>query len=96
MSIMRADKGSDKVPLAAQENSKQNIERIENRYKDAESKGGINPPPFITGKDLIAFGIKPSPRFREILEQMYDKQLNFEIKTKEEAINYLKRKMVAK
>lgn len=47
------------------------------------------PKPFIKGKDLIDLELMPSQKFSEILHQMYEKQLNGEVKTKEEAIIYL-------
>lgn len=47
------------------------------------------PKPFIIGQDLIDLGLMPSPKFSDILHQMYEKQLNGEIKTKEDAIIYL-------
>lgn len=51
----------------------------------------INPPPLITGADLIALGLKPGPKFKEILETIRDAQLNGEIQTREEALALLKR-----
>lgn len=47
------------------------------------------PKPFIKGKDLIDLELMPSQKFSEILHKMYEKQLNGEVKTKEEAIIYL-------
>lgn len=47
------------------------------------------PKPFIKGKDLIDLELMPSQKFSEILHKMYEKQLNVEVKTKEEAIIYL-------
>ncbi|MFA6294104.1 MAG: CCA tRNA nucleotidyltransferase [Victivallales bacterium] len=44
------------------------------------------PPPLVTGKDLIALGMKPGPEFGEILEIMADLQLEGKITTKEEAL----------
>ncbi|CUV65051.1 Multifunctional CCA protein [Sulfurovum sp. enrichment culture clone C5] len=47
------------------------------------------PKPFVKGKDLIDLGLIPSPKFSEILDIVYEKQLNGEIKTKEDAFVYL-------
>ena len=44
------------------------------------------PPPLVTGKDLIALGMKPGPEFGEILESIADLQLEGKITTKEEAL----------
>ncbi len=47
------------------------------------------PPPLITGKDLIQRGLKPGPRFREILEEIQTEQLENRLATREEAFAYL-------
>ncbi len=44
------------------------------------------PPPLVTGKDLIALGMKPGPDFGKILENLADLQLEGKIATKEEAL----------
>jgi len=46
--------------------------------------------PLVQGKDLIALGLEPSKRFKCLLNEVYEKQLLGEIKTKNEAIDYLK------
>ena len=51
----------------------------------------INPPPLLTGKDLIALGLKPGPEFKDILETVRDAQLGGEIHTREEALALVKR-----
>ena len=33
------------------------------------------PPPLVTGRDLIALGLQPGPRFKEILEAVQSRQL---------------------
>ena len=50
----------------------------------------IKPEPLISGKDLIALGLKPSPLFKEILNNISDMQLEGIISTKEEAIKLVK------
>jgi poly(A) polymerase len=47
------------------------------------------PPPLVTGKDLIAMGMKPGPAFGEILEKIADLQLEGKITTREEALNQI-------
>ncbi len=39
----------------------------------------LNPPPLVTGNDLIALGLKPGPRFKRLLEEARDAQLNGEL-----------------
>ena len=46
----------------------------------------------LQGRDLIALGLKPSPVFKEILEELYDLQLEGKIEMKEEALAYLEKK----
>jgi putative nucleotidyltransferase with HDIG domain len=47
------------------------------------------PPPLVTGKDLIARGLKPSPRFKEILEDIQTEQLENRLTTREGALTFL-------
>lgn len=39
----------------------------------------VAPPPLLTGDDLIAMGVPPGPRYKRILDAVYDAQLNGEI-----------------
>jgi len=45
----------------------------------------------VTGNDLIALGMKPGPRFGEILEAVETRQLEGAFKTREEALDWVKR-----
>ena len=47
------------------------------------------PPPLVTGKDLIARGLKPGPRFKDVLEKIQTEQLENRLTTREEALEYL-------
>lgn len=49
------------------------------------------PPPLVTGKDLIQLGLKPGPRFKEILELIQTEQLEGRILAREPALEYLRR-----
>jgi len=51
----------------------------------------LNPPPLLTGDDLIALGWQPGPRFRETLEAVRDAQLNGELSTEQDARQYVQR-----
>ncbi|MHB8845371.1 MAG: CCA tRNA nucleotidyltransferase [Nitrospirota bacterium] len=42
--------------------------------------------PFVTGKDLIARGLKPGPRFREILDDLKERQAEGAIRDRQEAL----------
>jgi poly(A) polymerase len=48
------------------------------------------PPPLVSGRDLIQLGLKPGPRFKEILEAIETEQLERRILDREPALAYLK------
>ncbi len=48
------------------------------------------PKPLLMGRDLIELGLKPSKRFKEILDHIYQMQLDGEIKSKTDAIKKVK------
>jgi poly(A) polymerase len=50
----------------------------------------INPPPLITGDDLISLGIEPGPQFKEILDRVRDAQLDGVISTRDEALGLIR------
>lgn len=45
--------------------------------------------PLITGQDLIALGLKPGPRFKEILEDIRERQAAGTLKDRKEALEYI-------
>ena len=51
----------------------------------------IIPPPLVRGDDLIALGMKPGPKFGEILEAVETRQLEGALKDREEALDWVKR-----
>jgi tRNA nucleotidyltransferase/poly(A) polymerase len=61
------------------------------RKKEEFANEPIIPPPLVTGNDLIALGMKPGPRFGEILEAVETRQLEGVFKTREEALDWVKR-----
>src|SRR2546430_2081136 len=48
----------------------------------------IIPPPLVRGDDLIALGMKPGPKFGEILEAVETRQLEGWLKNREEAVEW--------
>lgn len=50
----------------------------------------ILPKPFLNGNDLINLGIKPGPIYKSILSQIFDDQLEGNIKSRDEALIKLK------
>jgi poly(A) polymerase len=49
------------------------------------------PKPLINGHDLLALGYSQGPRIGEILKAVEDRQLEGELKTKEQALEWVKR-----
>jgi poly(A) polymerase len=50
----------------------------------------IIPPPLVRGDDLIGFGLKPGPKFGEILEAVETRQLEGKLRTRDEALHWVK------
>ena len=50
----------------------------------------IIPPPLVRGDDLIALGLKPGPKFGEILEAVQTRQLEGALKDRQEALDWVK------
>ncbi len=50
----------------------------------------VAPPPLVTGEDLIAAGLQPGPRFKQILDTLYDAQLNLEITDRAAALERMR------
>jgi tRNA nucleotidyltransferase (CCA-adding enzyme) len=44
------------------------------------------PPPLLLGRHLLALGVPPGPRVGAILQQVYEKQLDGEVRTVEDGI----------
>jgi poly(A) polymerase len=61
-------------------------EEMRKKLKEEE----IKPQRLINGHDLIALGLKPGPVFSEILNKLYDEQLEGKLQTKEEALTRLR------
>jgi poly(A) polymerase len=54
-------------------------------------KTEIAPEPLLTGEDLIAMGLQPGKLFKIVLDQLYDAQLEGRIRTRENAVDFVKR-----
>jgi len=60
------------------------------RKREEFANEPIIPPPLVRGDDLIALGLKPGPKFGEILEAVETRQLEGNLRTREEAIEWVK------
>ncbi len=67
------------------------IEYAERVRQEWLEKGELNPPPPITGDDLIAMGLKQGPLFRVLLDLVREAQLDGVIRTREEALDLVRR-----
>ncbi len=61
------------------------------RKREEFANEPIIPPPLVRGDDLIALGMKPGPKFGEILEAVETLQLEGALKDREEALDWVKR-----
>jgi poly(A) polymerase len=52
----------------------------------AATPGGIAPPPLLTGDHLVAAGWTPGPAFKDVLDRVYDAQLEGRIATPDQAM----------
>ena len=69
---------------------------IENYYflkkrQEEYAQEEIEPEPLINGHNLIELGYKPGPIFKRILNRICDLQLENKLRTKEEALEYVKK-----
>ena len=71
-----------------------NYEFLKTRREEF-AKEPLIPPPLITGRDLIELGLKPNPRFSEILEAVQNRQLEGTLKTREEALDFVQAELLA-
>jgi poly(A) polymerase len=51
----------------------------------------IIPPPLVRGEDLIALGLRPGPKFGEILEAVETRQLEGELRDRDEALAWVRK-----
>jgi poly(A) polymerase len=61
------------------------------RKREEFANEPIIPPPLVRGNDLIALGLKPGPKFGEILEAVETRQLEGSLRTRDEALEWVKR-----
>src|SRR5262249_11109236 len=65
------------------------------RKREEFANEPIIPPPLVRGDDLIALGLKPGPKFGEILEAVEARPLEGSLRSHEEALEWVKREYVA-
>jgi poly(A) polymerase len=67
------------------------VDFCEQRLREWSAAGTLNPPPHITGDDLIRMGLRPGKEFRMLLEAVRRAQLEEEINTREQALELVQR-----
>src|SRR3984893_11781420 len=61
------------------------------RKREEFANEPIIPPPLVRGDDLIALGMKPGPKFGEILEAVETRPLDGALKDRQQALDWIKR-----
>jgi tRNA nucleotidyltransferase/poly(A) polymerase len=61
------------------------------RKREEFANEPIIPPPLVRGDDLLALGLKPGPQIGEILEEVETRQLEGALRTRDEALDWLKK-----
>lgn len=62
------------------------IECAARQRSEWEQRGELDPPPLITGNDLKAMGLPPSPEFKRILDLVRERQLDGDLTTRADAL----------
>jgi len=72
--------------------SHQNLENYNRirRFLSETPPQQVRPPRLVTGEDLIGLGFTPGPTFRRILEAVEDAQLDGTLKSKQEALFFIR------
>lgn len=79
-----------RLDCAASNGIVENYVFLLDKYSEFSRAGSaVLPKPFVTGRDLIEAGLKPSPKFKELLERIYELQLDGSVSSRDEALNIL-------
>jgi poly(A) polymerase len=71
------------------------LEALEARLRSIPPEA-VQPPPLVTGEDLLARGVPPGPVYREVLDVLYARQLNEELTAREAALATLEGELRAR
>lgn len=78
-----------RVDCASSHRMMENYEFLQQK-KEEFANEPIIPPPLVRGDDLIALGLKPGPRFGEILEAVETRQLEGALRDRQEALEWVR------
>jgi poly(A) polymerase len=84
--LLAHEGGADFVALAAVSLPENDAGFARVRSQIARPRDEWNPPPLVTGDDLLAHGIRAGRQFAELLEHLRDEQLDGRLSTRDEAI----------
>ncbi|MEY2560840.1 MAG: hypothetical protein QOG51_1255 [Verrucomicrobiota bacterium] len=83
-----------RVDCASSHGMMDNYEFLQKKREEFANEP-IIPPPLIRGDDLLALGLKPGPKFGEILEAVETRQLEGALTNREEALEWVKECLTA-
>ncbi|MDB6171124.1 MAG: cca [Chthoniobacteraceae bacterium] len=78
-----------RVDCASSHGMLDNYEFLKGKTEEFASEPLI-PPPLLTGRDLIALGFSPGPRFKEILDAVQSRQLESTLADRDEALEFVR------
>ncbi|HEY1120155.1 MAG TPA: CCA tRNA nucleotidyltransferase [Haloferula sp.] len=81
-----------RVDCASSNGFTENLEFVQAKQAEFATEPLI-PPPLVTGRDLIAMGLKPGPPFRELLESVQTEQLEGRLFEREQALAWVKERL---
>ncbi len=81
-----------RVDCASSNGFTENLEFVKAKQAEFAAEPLI-PPPLVTGRDLIALGLNPGPRFKELLEAVQTEQLEGRLLEREEALDWVKERL---
>ncbi len=64
-------------------------QQLDRAEVELRKKGKLLPAAWITGDDLIAAGLTPGPKFKRLLDEVYDAQLEGRVRDKQAALDWV-------
>ncbi len=69
------------------------VDAVEAQRATWAEEGALDPPPLLTGHDLMGMGLKPGPIFKVLLDRVREAQLDGDISTREQAEALARRRL---
>ena len=90
MNLFEADCESSRPADPEREDKKLDGVKLLKEFASTFEEPKALPEPLVTGKDLIALGLKPGPQFGVILDRVSEEQLEGTLSSKDEALEFVK------